>query len=97
MLESLRERKGIRELGQGKDQALGGIVSYFLFLRDQATYKKRFEDIEGKKSNLTFPLCDFWFWGKALTWEKEVLIDSNPLLELFKLDSIVGYDIHEFG
>ena len=23
-------------------------------------------------------------------------IDSNPLLELFKLDSIVGYEIHEF-
>ena len=24
------------------------------------------------------------------------LFGSNPLLELFKLDSMVGYDIHEF-
>ena len=52
-------RKGIRELGQEKDQALGGIVSHFLLLRDQATYKRRFEEIDGKKSNPSFPLCDF--------------------------------------
>ena len=38
----------------------------------------------------------FGFGEKALTWEKEVYIDSNPLLEFFKLDSMVGYDIHEF-
>ena len=92
-----RGENGRRELGQGKDQALGGIVSHFLLLRDQAACNRRFEDIEGKKSNPIFPLCDFWFWRKALTWEKEVYIDSNPLLELFKLDSMVGYDIHEFG
>ena len=52
-------RKGRRKLGQKKDQAFGGIVSYFLLLRDQATYKRRFEEIEGKKSNPSFPLCDF--------------------------------------
>ena len=34
---------------------------------------------------------------KALTWVKGVFIGSSPLLELFKLDSMVGYDIHEFG
>ena len=52
-------RKGRRELGQDKDQDLGGIVSHFLLLSDQATYKRRFEEIEGKKSNPSFPLCDF--------------------------------------
>ena len=52
-------RKGRRELGQEKDQALGEIVSHFLLLRDQATYKRRFEEIEGKKSNPSFPFCDF--------------------------------------
>ena len=73
-----------------------GIVFHFLLLRDQATYKRRFEEIEGKKSNPSFPLCDFLFGEKALAWVKGVFIGFNPLLELFKLDSMVGYDIHEF-
>ena len=38
---------------------MGGIVSHFLLLRDQATYKRRFEEIESKKSNPSFLLCDF--------------------------------------
>ena len=76
---------------------MGGIVSHFLLLRDQATYKRRFEEIESKKSNPNFPLCDFCFGEKALTWVKGVFIGYNPLLELFKLDSMVGYNIHEFG
>ena len=33
---------------------------------------------------------------KVLTWVKGFFIGFNPLLELFKLDSMVGYDIHEF-
>ena len=47
-------RKGRRELGQKKDQVLFGFLSHFLPLRDQATYKKRFEDIQGKKLNPNF-------------------------------------------
>ena len=77
----------------GKDQVLGEISSNFLLLRDQATYKRRFEEIEGKKSNPSFPLCYFLFWGKVLTYEKEVFIDSKPLLELFWVDSMVGFDV----
>ena len=38
---------------------VGGIVSHFLLLRDQAVYKRRFEEIKGKKSNPSFPLYDF--------------------------------------
>ena len=34
--------------------------------------------------------------GKIPNSRKGVFINSNPLLELFKLDSIVGYEIHEF-
>ena len=45
----MRGEKGRRELGQERNQALGGIVSHFLLLRDQATYKRILEDIEGKK------------------------------------------------
>ena len=52
-------RKWRRELGQEKDQVLVRSLSIFLLLRDQATYKRRFEEIESKKSNPSFPLCDF--------------------------------------
>ena len=54
-----REEKRERELGLGRISVLGGISSHFLLLCDQATYKRRFEKIEGKKSNPSFPLCDF--------------------------------------
>ena len=73
-----------------------GFLSIFLLLCDQATWKGRFEELQGKKSNPSFPLCDFDLGEKALTWVKGVFIDSNPLLELFKLDSMVGYYKHEF-
>ena len=54
-----REEKREKRLGLGKDQVLGGISSHFLLLRDQATYKRKFEKIEGKKSNPSFPIYDF--------------------------------------
>ena len=31
--------------------------------------------------------------GKSPTWEKEVFIDSKPLLEFFWVDSMVGFDV----
>ena len=43
-------RKRRRELGQEKDQVFGGSLSHSLLLRGQATYKRRFEEIQGKKS-----------------------------------------------
>ena len=67
----LKTKSGLRELileqiqflekraRAEKDKALGGIVSHFLLLRDQATYKRRLEEIESKKSNPSFPLCAF--------------------------------------
>ena len=47
------EKKG-EKLGQEKDQVFGGNLSHFFLLRDQATYKRRFEEIQGKKSNPNF-------------------------------------------
>ena len=83
-----------KKLGLGKDQVLGGISSQVLLLRDQATYKRRFEEIQGKKKpNPNFPLCDFLFGEKALTWVKGVFIGSKPLLELFWVDSMVDFDV----
>ena len=86
-------RKVRRALGQEKDQVLVGSLLIFLILRDQATYKRSFEEIEGKKSKPSFPLCDFDLGKKALTWVKGVFIDSKPLLELFWVDSMVGFDV----
>ena len=40
-----REEKGEKRLRLGKYQVLDGISSHFLLLRDQATYKGRFEEI----------------------------------------------------
>ena len=50
-----------------RDQVLVGFDSHFLLLRDQETYKRRFREIQGKKSNPNFIFCDFDFEGKALT------------------------------
>ena len=47
------------ELGLEEDQVLVRFLPIFLLLRDQATYKRIFKDIEGKKSNRRFLLCDF--------------------------------------
>ena len=40
-----RGEKAKKRLWLGKYQVLGGIFSHFLLLRDQATYKGRFEEI----------------------------------------------------
>ena len=45
----------------------GGIVSHFLFLRDQATWKRRFKENKVRKQNPNFIFYDFDFGGKALT------------------------------
>ena len=58
-------RKGRRELVQENDQVFGGNLSHFLLLRDQATYKRRFKEIQGKKSNPSFLPCDFDFGEKS--------------------------------
>ena len=42
-------KKG-EKLGLARDQVFVGLASHFLLLRDQATYKKRFEEVQGDKS-----------------------------------------------
>ena len=49
-------RKGGEEAKAWKDQVIGGISSHFLLLRDQATYKRRFEEIQGMNTNPNFTL-----------------------------------------
>ena len=48
------EIKRGRSQGKENDQVFGGNTSHFLLLRDQATYKRRFEEVQGKKSNPNF-------------------------------------------
>ena len=51
------EEKGEKKLGFGRDQALVGFGSHFFPLKDQATWKGRFEEVQGKKNqnpNLIF-------------------------------------------
>ena len=55
-LERKRGEKGEKRLRLGKDQVLSGISSQFLLLRDQATYKGRFEEIQGMNTNPNFTL-----------------------------------------
>ena len=47
-------RKREKELGFPRDQVLVGFASHSLLLRDQATYKKRFEEVQGDKLNPNF-------------------------------------------
>ena len=51
-----REEKRGRELGLGRRSRFGVILSHFLLLRDQATYKRRFEEIQGMNTNPNFTL-----------------------------------------
>ena len=68
----------------GKDQFLGGISFHFLLLRDQATYKRRFEKIQGKKPNPNFPLYDFDFGEKPQLKKKGVLLIINHFWSCFR-------------
>ena len=49
-----KEIKRGRSQGKENDKVFGGNISNFLLLRDQATYKRRFEEVQGKKSNPNF-------------------------------------------
>ena len=84
------------KLGFARMSDFGGIVSYFLLLRDQATWKRRFKETKVRKQNPNFIFFLFLSWEKSPNLGKRGFIVSSPLLELFKLDSMVGYDIHEF-
>ena len=51
------EKKREKKLGFGRDQALVGFGSHFFLLKDQATWKGRFQEVQGKKNqnpNLIF-------------------------------------------
>ena len=54
--ERKRGEKEEKRLGLGKDQVLCGISSHLLLLKDQATYKRRFEEIQGMNTNPNFTL-----------------------------------------
>ena len=56
VLGEKERRKGRESYGLGEDQVLGGISSHFLLLRDQTTYKRRFEEIQGMNTNPNFTL-----------------------------------------
>ena len=47
--------------------ALVGFASHFFLLKDQATYKRRFEEAKVRKSNPNLIFCDFRFGRKDLT------------------------------
>ena len=61
-----REEKRERKLGFARRSDFGGIVSHFLLLRDQATWKRRFKETKVRKQNPNFIFYDFDFGGKAL-------------------------------
>ena len=46
-------------LGLARMSDFGGIVSHFLLLRDQATWKRRFKETKVRKQNPIFIFCDF--------------------------------------
>ena len=56
-LKEKGEKKKREKLGFARRSGLGWLASLFLLLRDQTTYKKRFEEVQGKKNqnpNLIF-------------------------------------------
>ena len=55
--EKWEKKKKGEKLGFARRSGLGWLASLFLLLRDQTTYKKRFEEVQGKKNqnpNLIF-------------------------------------------
>ena len=71
---------------------MAGIVSYFLLLRDQATYKRIFEEIEGKKSNPSFPLgkkkfvlilTHFWSCLSWIPWWVMIYMSLDGVIFVF--------------
>ena len=67
--EEDRRKRG-KELGFARDQVLVGFAPYLLLLRDQATYKRRFVEIQGNKSNPNFIPFDLDF-GKSSNLRKK--------------------------
>ena len=55
------------EKSKGLQGVILEIVSHFLLLRDQATWKRRFKENKVRKQNPNFIFCNFDFGGKSLT------------------------------
>ena len=72
-----REEKREKKARVARDQVLVGFAPHFLLLRDQTTWKRRFEEAKVRKSNLTSSFCDFRFGEKALTWVNGFLLDPT--------------------
>ena len=58
--------------GLARRSDFGGIVSHFLLLRDQATWKRRFKETKVRKQNPNFVFF-FWVRRKTLALCKSVL------------------------
>ena len=52
------------KLGLARRSDFGGIVSHFLLLRDQATWKRRFKETKVRKQNPNFIFFIFGFGEK---------------------------------
>ena len=59
-----REEKRERNLGFARRSDFGEIVSHFLLLRDQATWKRRFKETKVRKQNSNFIFYGFDFGEK---------------------------------
>ena len=58
-------RKREKELGFARDQVLVGFAPHFLLLRDQTTWKRRFEEAKVRKSNPNLILFVIFDLGKS--------------------------------
>ena len=65
------------KLGFARRSDFGGIVPYFLLLRDQATWKRRFKENKVRKQNPKFIFYDFDFGGKSPNLIKRGLLVLN--------------------
>ena len=59
------EEKREKKLGFGRDQTLVGFGSHFFLLKDQTSYKKRLEEVQGNRSNPNLIFYDLDFWEKS--------------------------------
>ena len=60
-----REEKREKKARVASDQVLVGFATHLLLLRDQTTWKRRFEEAKVRKSNPNLIFLLFSIWGKG--------------------------------
>ena len=78
------------KLGFSRRSDFGGIVSHFLLLRDQVTWKRRFKENKVRKQNHNF-IFVILILEESPNLRTKDFIDFKPLLELFLVDSMVDF------